>query len=85
MTTTVLAASSATLNVASVPRKAVVVPQRVAHREVAAQEEVPHEAHREAAIPQGNRTVVAVAPAVMTTTTMHRAAEAEAAEDNGYV
>ena len=85
MTTTVLAASSATLNVASVPRKAVVVPQREAHREVVAQEVV----HREV-VPHRVRlretlAVVAVVPAVMRTTITHRAVVAEAAGDNGYI
>ena len=71
--TTVRAASSATLSVASVPRRAAVVLQRAAHREVAVQEE----AHREA-VHQGlhreTQAVVAVAPAVMTTTITTRLA-----------
>ena len=64
MMTTARAASSATLSVALVPRKAVVL-RRAAHQEV----EVQEEAHREA-VCQGlhreTQAVVAVAPAVMT-------------------
>ena len=84
--TTAQAASSAMLSVALVPRKAV-VPQRVAHREVEAQEEVLHAvAHQEAAILRENRTEAAVAPVVMTIMiTTHRAAVVEAVGDNGYV
>ena len=81
--TTVRAASSATPSVALVPRRAVAVPQRAAHREVAAQEEVVREAVLRVAVLQGNRTVVAVAPAVMMTTiTTHLAAVAEAVGDD---
>jgi len=81
MTTTVRAASSATPSVASVPRRAVVL-RRVVLQEV----EVQEEAHREA-VRQGlhreTQAVVAVAPAVMTMAiTIHRAAVAEAAEDD---
>ena len=81
---TVRAASSAMLSVALVPRRAVAVLQRAAHREVAVQEE----AHREA-VHQGllreTQAVVAVAPAVMMTTiTTRLAAVAEAAGDSFY-
>ena len=76
---TAQAASSATPSVALVPRKAVVVPQRVAHREVVA---------RETAIPrhvplQETLAVAAVAPAAMTTTIItHRAVVVEAVGDS---
>ena len=77
--TTVRAASSATPSVALVPRKVAVVPQRVVHREVAAQEAVPRvaAAHVVEVIPRGNRTVAAVAPAVTKMTITHRVAVAE--------
>ena len=78
--TTARAASSATLSVVLVPRKAAEVPPRAAHREVAAQEAALRVAVAcvAEAIPRGNRTVAAVAPVVMTTTiTTHRAAVAE--------
>ena len=75
--TTVRAASSATLSVALVPRRAAVL------REAPAQEEVVREAVLRVAVLQGNRTVVAVAPAVMMTTiTTPLAAVAEAVGDN---
>ena len=86
--TTVRAASSATLSVVLVPRRAVVVLQRAAHREVVAQEEVHREAvHREAvhqeALHRESLAVVAVAPAVMMTTiTTHHAAVAVVAGDS---
>ena len=78
-------------NVVSAARR-VAVHQRAARREAAAQEV----AHRvaavhavvpqEAVIPQGNRTVAAVVPAVTKTAiTIHRAVVAEAVEGNGYV
>ena len=74
--TTVRAASNATLSGALVPRRAVAVPQRAAHQEVAAQEAV----RREAAIPRRVRlretqVVAAVAQAVMKMTITHRAVE----------
>jgi hypothetical protein len=81
--TTARAASSATLSVASVPRRAAVL-RRVVLQEV----EVQEEAHREA-VRQGlhreTQAVVAVAPAaMMTTITTHLAAVAEAVGDNVY-
>ena len=81
MMTTARAASSATLSVASVPRRAVVL-RRVVLREV----EVQEEAHREA-VRQGlhreTQAVVAVAPAVMMTTiTIRLAAAVEAVGDD---
>ena len=82
--TTVRAASSAMLSVASVPRRAAVVLQRAAHREVAVQEEVLREAvHQEVLHPE-TQAVVAVAPAAMTMAiTIHLAAVvAEAAGDD---
>ena len=82
--TTVRAASSATPSVALVPRRAA-VPQRVAHREVEAREAVLHGAAARVAgaILRENRTVVAVAPAVMTMEiTIHHVAVAEAEGDN---
>ena len=82
--TTAQAASSATLSVALVPRKAAEVPQREVHREVAAQEVVLRvaAAHVAVVIPQGNRTVVAVAPAVTRMTITHRAVEVEEEGDS---
>ena len=79
--TTARAASSATLSVASVPRRAVVL-RRVVLQEV----EVQEEAHREA-VRQGlhreTQAVVAVAPAVMTMAiTIRLAAVAEAVGDD---
>jgi len=71
-------------SVALVPRRAA-VPQRVAHREVEAREAVLHGAAARVAgaILRENRTVVAVAPAVMTMEiTIHHVAVAEAAGDN---
>ena len=78
--TTAQAASSATLSVASVPKKAVVVPQRVAHQEVEVQEVVPRTAVPPEAVTrhQENRTAVAVVPAVTRMIITHRAAVAEA-------
>ena len=77
--TTVRAASSATLSVALAPRRV------VAHREAPAQE-VAHRVaavHVEAVIPQGIRTVAAVAPAVMMTMiTIRLAAVVEAVGDD---
>ena len=79
--TTVRAASSATLSVALVPRRAAVL-RRAAHREVVAQEEALREAvhqglHRE------TQAVVAVAPAaMMTTITIRLAAVAEVEGDS---
>ena len=84
--TTAQAASSATLSVASVPKKAVVVPQRVAHQEVEVQEVVPRTAVPQEAVTrhQENRTAVAVVPAAMRIMiTTHHAVVAEAAGDNG--
>ena len=86
--TTARAASSATLSVALEPRKAVAVPLEEVLREVEVQEVARRvgAVHVEAVIPQGNRTVAVVVPAVTKTAiTIHRAAEAEAAEGNGYV
>jgi hypothetical protein len=79
--TTARAASSATLSVASVPRRAVVL-RRVVLQEV----EVQEEAHREA-VHQGlhreTQAVVAVAPAVMTMAiTIRLAAVAEVVVDD---
>ena len=79
--TTARAASSATLSVASVPRRAVVL-RRVVLQEV----EVQEEAHREA-VRQGlhreTQAVVAVVPAVMMTTIItHLAAAVEAVGDD---
>ncbi len=79
--TTARAASSATLSVASVPRRAVVL-RRVVLQEV----EVQEEAHREA-VRQGlhreTQAVVAVAPAVMMTTIItHLAVVAEGVVDD---
>ena len=79
--TTARAASSATLSVASVPRRAVVL-RRVVLQEV----EVQEEAHREA-VHQGlhreTQVVVAVVPAVMMTTiTIRLAAVAEGVVDD---
>jgi hypothetical protein len=71
-------------SVALVPRRAA-VPQRVAHREVEAREAVLHgtAARVAGAILRENRTVVAVAPAVMTMEiTIHHVAVAEAVGDN---
>ena len=81
--TTARAASSATLSVALVPRRVAVL-QRAARREVEAQEVAVREAApRVAVLLQGNRTVVAVAPAVMMTTiTTRLVAVAEAVGDN---
>ena len=78
--TTARAASSATLSVALVPRRAAVL-LRVVHREVVAQEE----AHREAVHQDLHReiqAVVAVAPAVMRMIIIHLAAAVEAAGDD---
>ena len=79
--TTARAASSATLSVASVPRRAVVL-RRVVLQEV----EVQEEAHREA-VRQGlhreTQAVVAVVPADMTMAiTIHLAAVVEAVRDD---
>lgn len=79
--TTARAASSATLSVALVPRRAVVL-RRVVLQEV----EVQEEAHREA-VHQGlhreTQAVVAVAPAVMMTTiTIRLAAMVEGVVDD---
>ena len=80
MMTTARAASSATLSVASVPRRAVVL-RRVVLQEVEVQE-----AHREA-VRQGlhreTQAVVAVAPAaMMTTSTIRLAAAVEVVGDD---
>ena len=81
--TTVRAASSVTLSVASVPRRAAVL-RRAARREVVAQEEV----HREA-VHQGlhreTQAVVAVAPAVMTMAITIRLAAAVEAEGDSIL
>ena len=78
--TTVRAASSATLSVALVPRRAAVL------REAPAQEEVVREAVLRVAVLQGNRTVVAVEPAdMMTMISIHHAVVVEAAEDDFLV
>ena len=77
--TTVQVASSATLSVVLVPRKA------VAHREVAVQEEALREVVPQEALRRESLAVVAVAPAVMMTTiTTHRATVAEAVGDNFF-
>lgn len=88
MMTTARAASNAMPSVVLVPRRAVaaqrVVPQRAAAQEVAPRVVAVRVA--EVILLQGNRTVAAVAPAVMTTMIItHRAAEVEVVEDNGYV
>ena len=83
--TTVRAASSATLNAASVPRKAAearhreAAAQEVARREVVVLEAVQEAPHRE------SRGVAAVAPAAMRTTSMHRAAVVEVEGDDFFV
>ena len=80
--TTVRAASSATLSVALVPRRAAVL-LRVALREVEAQEEVHREEAHQEALHRESLAVVAVAPAVMMTTiTTHHAAVAVVAGDS---
>ncbi len=82
--TTVRAASNATLSVVSEPRRAAVVLQRAAHREVVAQEEALREAvhqglHRE------TQVVVVVAPAVMTMAITIRLAAAVEAEGDSFL
>ena len=80
--TTVRAASSATLSVALVPRRAA-VHLRVALREVAVQEVAHREVVPQEALHRESRAVVAVAPAaMMTTITIHLAAVVEAAGDS---
>ena len=75
--TTAQAASSATLSVASVPRRVAVL-RRAPVQEVAAREAV----LRAVVLPQGNRTVVAVAPADMTMAiTIHLAVVVEVEGD----
>ncbi len=81
---TVRAASSAMLSVALVPRRAAVVLQKAAHREVVAQEEAHREAAHQEALRQESLAVVAVAPAVMMTITTRLAAAVEAAGDSFY-
>ena len=81
--TTVRAASSATLSVASVPRRA--APLRVAPRGEVRREVVAQEVALQEAVPQEvrlreNRTEAAVAPAAMRTIIIHRAAVAEGEE-----
>ncbi len=77
--TTVRAASSAMPSGASVPRKAA----EVLHREVEVQEVAAREAVLQEVLRRETQAVVAVAPAVMTTTiTIHRAAVAEAEGDS---
>ena len=81
MMTTVRAERSATLSVASAPRRAAVhlkaVLQEEVAQEVALREAVLQEArHRE------TRGVVAVAPAATRMTTIHRAVVAEAVADS---
>ena len=79
--TTVRAASSATLSVASVPRRAAAFREEV-HPEVAAQEVALQEAVPQEVRLQETLAVVAVVPPVMTTTiTTHRAVVAEAVGD----
>ena len=83
--TTVRAASNATQSAVLVPRKAA-VRLRVVLQEAEVQEVARREAAARVAevILRENRTVAAVAPAVMTTTiTIHRAAVVEAEGDNG--
>jgi hypothetical protein len=80
--TPVRAASSATLSVAVVPRRAAVL-LRVAHREVVAQEEALREAVHREVLHRESLAVAAVAPAVMMTTIItHHAAVAVAAGDS---
>ena len=82
--TTARAASSVTPSVALGLRRAAVVLQRAAHREVVAQEEALREAvhqglHRE------TQAVVAVAPAVMTMAITIRLAAAVEAEGDSFL
>lgn len=78
--TTVRAASSATLSVALVPRRAAAVLQRAVLQEVEVQEEAHREAFRQG-LHRETQAVVAVAPAVMMTTIITRLAAVE--EDVG--
>ena len=79
MMTTVQAANNVMLSVALVPRRAAVL-REVPVQEVAVLEAAP----RVAALPQGNRTVVAVEPAdMMTMISIHHVAVVEAVGDNG--
>ena len=81
--TTVRAASSVTLSVASVPRRAAVL-RRAVHREVEVQEALREEVRQ--GLRRETLDVVAVAPAVMTTMiTIHLAAAVEAEGDDFFV
>ena len=84
--TTARAASSATLSVASVPRRAVVLRRVVLRRVVLQEVEVQEEAHREAfrqGLHRESQAVVAVAPAaMMTTITIRLAAVVEGVGDD---
>ena len=83
---TVRAASSAMLSGALVQRKVVLVYQKLVPQEAEAQEMALREAVPQEVRLQETQAVAAVVPAAMTTTiTTHRAAVAEAAEDNGEV
>lgn len=84
MMMTVRAASSATLSVASVPRRAAAL-REVVHQEAAAQEAALREAVPQEARLRETLVVAAVAPPAMKMTIIHRAAEAEAVGDNGYL
>ena len=73
------------LSVALVPRRAAVL-RRAARREVVAQEAaLREEAPRAAVLLQGNRTVVAVAPAVMTMAITTRLAAVAEVEGDKFV
>ena len=81
--TTVRAASSATLSVALVPRRAAVL-QRAVLQEVEVQEEAHQEVVRQG-LRRETQAVVAVVPAVMTTMIITRlAAAVEAEGDDVY-
>ena len=78
MMTTVQAANNVMLSVALVPRRAAVL-REVPVQEVAVLEAAP----RVVALPQGNRTVVAVEPVdMMTMISIHHVVVVEAAGDN---
>ena len=81
--TTVRAASSATLSVALVPRRAAVL-RRAVHREVEVQEEALREEVRQG-LRRETQAVVAVAPAVMMTTIITRLAAAVEAEGDSFL
>ena len=77
--TTVQAASSATLSVASVPRRAVAL-REVAHQEAAAQEVALREVVPQEARLRETLAVAVVAPPVTKMTIIHRAAVVEGEE-----